>query len=529
MGLPLHLLLRKFVLVIGDEGAVLVHVVRGNVKDAWFVPADSEEGPEAIREFLLRDKKAPLVVEADVVEQLYREELLPKTNFLDHPKVLKRRLDIAFPGEEMKSARPLPKKGPAGQKAFLFMALPMNDWLKKWVAFLDTVSNPVDAFALLPMESIGLVESLAPEAEAQTEKHWRIFVSQEVTGGFRQIIQMNGQFILARMTPKPAEEDTAEDISQLIEREFKSSISYIKRLGYQETDHLDLVVVASAAIRDQLHQRELPVTSLSILTPFEAGKRLGYEKVADPESPYSDVLHAVWLARKRKAPILLSTPPMAKKRQMRQIEQALPVLAALVTIGQFYYAGDIALTNYELSGQIDGKKATMSERESRLRQLQDEMSLSEIPFERLTTMLSAKHGLERMTLDWPGVLMALEQSLDGQAVVTKFDLDVDVGGTGGAKKADARQAKPTASSANLPFKLEVAVRFIGVGDNLAEVVASVKGLESRLKDAFPGADIEVKDMPANVKSEGTFSSRGKTLETKATKEISATYLIRKGG
>ncbi|MBF0267607.1 MAG: hypothetical protein HQL44_03335 [Alphaproteobacteria bacterium] len=528
-GLPLHLLVRKFVLVIGDEGAVLVHVVRGNVKNAWFVPIDSEEGPESIREFLMTDKRIPLLVEVDVVEQLYREEQLPKSNFLDHPKVLKRRLEMAYASEEMKAARPLNRKGQNGQKPYLFMALPMSDWLKKWTSFLDTVSNPVEAYSLLPMESLGLSEALAPPAEAQTEKHWRIFVSQEVTGGFRQIIQLNGQFILTRMTPKPAEEDTAEEISQLIEREFKSSLGYIKRLGYQENDHLDLVAVVGAPIREALYQRDLPVTTLSILTPLEAGNKLGYEKVADPDSPYCDMLHAVWLARRTKAPILLSTPAMAKKRQMRQVEKVVPLAAAAVTAFQLYYAGDMVFANYETADLIETRQASLQDRQGQLKKLEGEMAAAEVPFETLTAKLGAKQALETQVADWPQILRNVETALDGQGFVWSLGLEVEMKSGDPAKAKKPPAAAQMDGQGGVPFNLELVVMFPGATSNLADIVATVADQEKRFKQAFPRTEVEVLDMPTNIKPQGTFTSTGKHLQAGTPKIVQATFVIRRKG
>ncbi|MBF0354034.1 MAG: hypothetical protein HQL43_02210 [Alphaproteobacteria bacterium] len=530
--LPLHLLVKKFVLLIGDEGAVLVHVVRGNVKNAWFVPVDSEEGPEAIREYLAKDKRIPLVVEVDVIEQLYREEMLPKTNPFDHPKVLKRRLEMAFQSEEMKAAKPIVRKGADKQKPYLFMALPMSPWLKKWSEFLGTVSNPVEAFALLPMESLGLVEALAPPAEVATEKYWRMFVSQEVTGGFRQIIQLNGQFILTRMTPKPAEEDTAEDVSQLIEREFKSSISYIKRLGYGENDHLDLVAVVGAPIREALYNRELPVTTLSILTPFEAGKKLGYEKVADPDSPYGDMLHAVWLARKTKPPLKLATAEMKRRYQMRQVEKIVPIAAVAVTAVQLVYVGDILMTNYDLEDSLQSRQQTLNERQTLLTKLEQEIGKSEVPYETMLGMIGAKQALEAQRLDWPDLFVKLEKALDGQAVILSLGLKAMPGGKVQAPTGRQQPRQPAAkvqpAPTHTPFEMEIVVVFLESSSHLTDIVAQIRDQEKRLKEALPGIGVEVTEMPTHVKSGETFTSSGRTLSKGSATGVSATYLLRRG-
>jgi hypothetical protein len=523
LGLSLDFMVRKFVLVIGDEGAVLVHVVRANVKNAWFVPIDSEEGPESIREFLAQDRKAPLFVEVDVVEQLYREEALPKTNPLDHPKVLKRRLELAFVSEEFRAAKALAKKLPTGHKPYLFMALPVTDWLKKWRVFLETVSNPVTAFALLPMESLDMVEALAPPAESISEKHWRIFVSQEVTGGFRQIIQLNGQFILTRMTPKPAEDDTPEDVSQLIEREFKSSIGYIKRLGFNESDHLDLVAVVSHPIREALYNRDLPVTSLSVFTPFEAGERLGFEKVADPESPYSDVLHAVWLARKKKAPLLLENAAMKKRRQIREVEKVIPLAAALVTAVQIYYAGDLIANKLDVEGRGEEITLAIESKKAQIIQLTGSLAESDVPYDKAKEAVDAVFQLGKYQLQPADVLEALGRALDGKSTVTRLELLVNLpglqSGRAGApppRSPDVKPqtAQPAASGAQkaagpgYTINLDLAIPGLETAP-MSVVVSELQALEGHLRREFPGAQVTLTNSPARYKSNESFVSSEK--------------------
>src|ERR1700744_2286121 len=84
----------RFVLTIGDEGATLVQFQGGEVVDAVFVGPESEDGLGTLPGYLAADPRARLIVNVDVLEQMYREEQMPKVGRFDRSNVIKRRLDV---------------------------------------------------------------------------------------------------------------------------------------------------------------------------------------------------------------------------------------------------------------------------------------------------------------------------------------------------------------------------------------------------------------------------------------------------
>ena len=87
-------------------------------------------------------------------------------------------------------------------------------------------------FCLLPLESEGLAVRLSPPLIGEERRVWHALVSQQATSGFRQIFSSDGNLAVTRLTPQPPGDLTAEAGALLIERELRSSISYIKRLGF---------------------------------------------------------------------------------------------------------------------------------------------------------------------------------------------------------------------------------------------------------------------------------------------------------
>ena len=78
------------------------------------------------------------------------------------------------------------------------------------------------------------------------QNHWRHLIGINVTGGLRQIIEKNGRLSLTRVTQAPPADTPPEEFGDMIGRDFKATITYIRRLGYQVGEPLDLVVLTSA-------------------------------------------------------------------------------------------------------------------------------------------------------------------------------------------------------------------------------------------------------------------------------------------
>ena len=115
----------RFVLTFGDEGASLIRFQGRQVVDALFIAPDAEDWADTLRSYLADDPQAQILVSADVLEQMYREEQLPRVGRLDRLNIVKRRLDIAFPHDRLKAAVPLERaKSDAG--TVLFTALPVT-------------------------------------------------------------------------------------------------------------------------------------------------------------------------------------------------------------------------------------------------------------------------------------------------------------------------------------------------------------------------------------------------------------------
>ncbi|MFO0069259.1 MAG: hypothetical protein ACK529_03675, partial [Alphaproteobacteria bacterium] len=82
----------RFVLLVGDEGAVLVYVNQRRVLRRLFAPSAQPEHVKTIVELLQAHPKVPLRLLVDVVDQQYVRHVFPPVSALGIQKLVDRRL-----------------------------------------------------------------------------------------------------------------------------------------------------------------------------------------------------------------------------------------------------------------------------------------------------------------------------------------------------------------------------------------------------------------------------------------------------
>jgi hypothetical protein len=527
----------RFVLNLGDEGVTLVQLRGRQVVDAMFVAPDAEDGLATLRAPLLEDPRAAIYVVADVLEQMYREEQLPKVGRADRGNVLKRRLDITFPQDRLKAAMSLSvaKGSPA---AALFASLPETEAIGHWVGFLESLPNPVYGFCLLPLESFGIAELLGPSIAGETRRVWRALVTQQATSGFRQIFESEGKLVITRLTARPPGDLTAEQVAQLIERELRSSISYIKRLGYAESDRLDLIVLSDPEICRAVESRDLPVTSATTYTPHQAGLLLGIGDVAPEAGGYSDVLHAQWLACKRRP---TATLPTASLRERLQLDLAFKlgfVAAVFLTMVAFFNfvslvfdAVDTMATRKLMSQQLATEKIARDQ--SRVR-----VSAFAVPIEDLELVDRTGSGIGKFNADPMSVMRSLGDIVDPSIQIRKVSITVP---SLAAAKEEAKAAalskplvrslakgKESADVNEALYEVRIAVRFnIPATAQPDSALQQAKAFQEKLTQVFPGHDVTAVQLPINIRTQILEGTAKQGASGPLPNLPTAEYLVRK--
>lgn len=336
----------RTVLMISDEFLSVYAVGARGVKLVESVPWGADNFEANVAGIIAKDcGRKPILILNDMVEQHYRKERVIRTGvgFTDKSALLQRKLNVAFPTFPVRAAYPLKEKVPKTEKQsaadiYIFAAVASSDQLTKTVAAARQSLASLSGFCLLPIESSDMVGALSAKLprKDKVKPRWSIFMGQHRNGSLRQVVTKNGELALTRMSPiSDAEEDPgkwAHDLHQ----EFKATMSYLARLGYDESEGLDVVVIAGTSAGEILAGLIEETCELHVMTVMEAAQTLGLMIGRQDALHYADPLHVAWIGRKRRLILPMKSSSIDEVSRPRRVAAVAMVTLMLCAAFQGY-------------------------------------------------------------------------------------------------------------------------------------------------------------------------------------------------
>ncbi|MDX2027167.1 MAG: hypothetical protein SFW62_00870 [Alphaproteobacteria bacterium] len=298
----------QFVLMIGDDGVLFVPSGVSGESQPFYVANNDRQGEAEIFSILAQHPKIPLTLFVDALAQDFRRETLPRLAPFDRPRLIRRRLQQAFPQAGITASLSLASSRTQILFAGLHESNPIFSWLKR---LKENQPRRAVRIALVPVECADMLAEFLPGAE----EGWTLMLSRQRTGGFRQIVTHKGELIFTRLTPPLPPEASASEVAQAIVRDIQASLGYLSRLGLTEPSQLQAVLIVPDAVQQALKAAALPIPAPRLIAPYEAAQFLRLPFLSATSENYSDVLYAGWLARKRKPRLPLMPPDMSHSRR----------------------------------------------------------------------------------------------------------------------------------------------------------------------------------------------------------------------
>lgn len=476
----------RFVLFIGDEGAILLYIRLNNVISRQFVPDASEQNLEELRASLDLDQKAPISVVFDNMDQNYTQQTLPPVSAMSVKKLIDRRLARDFAPTDIKGAIALGREK-QGRKDWNFMmvSLERSRQIAIWLDFVQALPNRFQGIYLVPVESeviVAKLEEAMGVSEERTGNGWKFFVSHNKVGGFRQVVLRDGRIAFTRMS-QPVSESAPEVIAGNIEQEMQSTIEYMKRLNFHVQSDLDVYIVASSLINPLIDRNKFVTNSFNTLTPYEVAGFLGIEGATQPTDQFGDVILAASIATSQKHVLTLTTPESKKFDKLYDWLRLQRILAAVIMLGVLGFAGTVASSIY--LKYLDSQDLELVKRthQRNLTNLNDEIRKSDLGVEKNGDLMDQYQLLLKQSV-MPFAFINKVQTLIKYPIVIK-SVDWTV------------EDKTAAGNALLPPKMSVVfnLQFPGVNDPETFRALSKKLLQD-LKALMTGFDIAFGKLPA---------------------------------
>lgn len=523
----------RCVLLLTDEG-LAVYDAGGKAQLLDTIPWQTEDFEDSVADLIRRKcrGKAVLILN-DMVEQHYRKERIPKVGTLDRSNVIRRRVAAAFPAYPVRNAIKLKEKAPSreGQRAgdiYLLAAVPLSDNVQKTLAAVRKSYAAIAGFALLPVESAGMVQALSKKLSKVTEKSsvWSIFVGQHQSGGLRQIVTKNGELALTRMTPI-VDSDIDHDLwSSEVANEIKGTMSYLTRFGFDTSDGLDVTIIANNSVADRVAAKIDFDCNLNVLTSGEAANMLGLKIGRQEEMRYADPLHVAWSGRKA----TLSMPLQAAQLDSISGPARMATAASVLLLLGCAYFGYEAFNNTaawtkNAEGHSNAERQLVLVRADHAAELERKAAAG-IDFLLIENSTKVYDKLEKRSMKPLAVFDMIGKSLGADIHLTSLS----VRPVEHVTSLDATRAQPAAQEQDeKPKQYEIVLRIVFPAKLAPEKgVEKIEEIERRLKGNLPRHNVRIIKQVADLTYTGNFvgEASNKGAQSGEQKDYEAQIMIR---
>lgn len=213
----------RVLLYISAVGASCALYRQGTLKEVHSLPSD-EEGWEAFNTLLLNHPGKPVAIAVDTVDEVYRQDILPRAHGADRREMTERRMRQLIHHSAYRAAlRQKPVANASGQNnrqdRYLMMGLTNAEILRPWLDILHVRGAHLAGIWLLPALTI-------PLARQFHLTKTRLLLVSEQTGGLRLTYLEDGELRFSRLAPVDSSqyENPLESYAEEIERTRQSLV-----------------------------------------------------------------------------------------------------------------------------------------------------------------------------------------------------------------------------------------------------------------------------------------------------------------
>jgi hypothetical protein len=513
---------KRFVLIIGDEGGILIFMHGSRVMRRLFAPSAQPSHSEAMVEIMSANPQVPIYVLADVIDQQYIPQTFPPVSSLSVGGLVKRRLDRDFQPEDLKGSLPL-GRDKTGRKEwkFLLVALAKTPLLTEWLDRLIELPNEMKGIYLVPIEAVHYVSMLAKKLSDEKPRPWQLFISHNKVSGFRQVVMHEGRLVFTRVS-QAIDDAIPAVIAGNVEQEIINTIEYLKRLDFRDIAELEATVVISQDVLDSLDLNRFGFGRSSALTPIAVAEALGLEQAALSADRFGDVVLAAGFGIAKKRMLRFSNAYIERLAKLYKARVAVKGIAAILSIGLLGMTGMSVMAMMGDYGAIAKSKRSLAGIQEDLDKERKKVDglKQDVAFK---SAVVAAYDVYFKDISQPkDFVTAIMPVLAPSKRVVSMVWDNE-----GAKASAGTAPAPAGTSPALPIKVTLEVDFSGGGKTLDLVDKASSQFIDALKSKLSQYEVNTDSLPWQ-KEQSTSSEVQELMEPSDTKVLNAvgTFTLR---
>ena len=323
---------KRFGLLIGDEGAILVYMEGTKVVRRLFAPSALPTHTEAMVALMKTHPTVPVSLLIDCVDQQFVRQSFPPVSPLSVNGLVKRRLERDFQTEDIKGSLSL-GRDKTGRKEWniLLIAIAKTNLLTSWIDLISEMPNYLSGLYLMPVEAPVYIGMLNKVQGVSERSEWQLLVTHNKVSGFRQVVINKNKLVFTRVT-QAIDDAIPAVIAGNIEQEIINTIEYLRRLNFQAGSKLDITVVVSQEVQEVLDLKRFNLGNTVCLTPLQISDMLGLEQAALSADRFGDVVMTAAFLRAKKHTLRFSTAYIDSLEKLHKAKKALVLICALIAL-----------------------------------------------------------------------------------------------------------------------------------------------------------------------------------------------------
>lgn len=362
----------RFTLIIGDDGAILVFMQGNTVVRRLFAPSPRPDHTASILELMQGNPGVPLYILADVIDQQYVRHNFPPVSALSVNNLVKRRMERDFQAEDLTGSLRIGREK-TGRKewSYLLIALANTPLMQQWLELLVELPNELKGIYLTPLESQNYIPALKKHM-ARPAMPWQLLLTHNKVSGFRQVVLRDGKLVFTRVT-QAIDDGVPAVIAGNVEQEIISSIEYLRRLGFQDNETLEILVIAAQEVKESLDLERFRVASYEVFTPLDVADMLDLQQAALSADRFGDVVMASWFALTKKRALKFNSAYGEKLAKFYAARRGLKVVGALLVLALLGVAAMNVMDTIVVGGEASTMETQRAPQQAEITKLQQSL------------------------------------------------------------------------------------------------------------------------------------------------------------
>lgn len=518
----------SFQVSIGDDGVVVVYTQNGYAKNKLFIRSTEETETARLTQLLNSDPDAYVYLYIDTLDQSYIQKTIPGVGQLASNTLVKKRLDKEIPENHFKAFVQIGQTA-TGRKDYIYTFIsaaiepPISDWINYFLPF----RNIINGIYFMPVELFSVVQKIREIAEEENQfkkakkkksflditkkllgqktsiedARWELYLSQNKTGGFRQVAFQDGKIIFSRLINN-INAPSAEIVAGNIEQEIANSIEYMMRLSLGGEKAVDVYLILSAEIIKHLRKEKIKSSNLFVYTPSQLSKKLIVPEASSENDKFADPTVLTYFSKIPFKTINLSTPVIKKVFFATTIIRYIGTLAMIATpallIASIYFLDgivDIQSSIKNIQAQAKNFTAQINEQDKKIDVVASRVK-SSLQIDHVVEIVRVHDFLVKNSISPNSLILRLADIMPDYARIKtirwKFNDPLLLANTG---KKQSNILDTRTRDYRVSLDLEIVLKTQGT--SFEELESKYAELKSILGSSFENFGVSVSDLPQN--------------------------------